>query len=182
MSIAVLADRLEIALTDLNFEWSLVQMRQVVDYWYDGKSIYDMAELLNREPDEIILLIVDFARGRVLPPRPYGLNANKRISIKRTHLKCKKDNLRRFVQDSPVYIPFIEKNFVWNDSEIKRFREMWEANESIICISEELNRDIDEVLFLVMDQASRDFIQPRRNGLLGKDATEHDLIRQRLPF
>lgn len=109
MSVAVLADRLEIALTDLNFEWSLVQMRQVVDYWYDGKSIYDMAELLNRKPDEIILLIVDFARGRVLPPRPYGLNANKRISIKRTHLKGKKDNLRRFVQDSPVYIPFIEK-------------------------------------------------------------------------
>lgn len=33
MSVAVLADRLEIALTDLNFEWSLVQMRQVVDYW-----------------------------------------------------------------------------------------------------------------------------------------------------
>nr|WEY97706.1 hypothetical protein P5641_08065 [Bacillus subtilis]WEY99816.1 hypothetical protein P5634_19200 [Bacillus subtilis]WGE05063.1 hypothetical protein P5640_23405 [Bacillus subtilis] len=58
MSVAVLADRLEIALTDLNFEWSLVQMRQVVDYWYDGKSIYDMAELLNRKPDEIILLIV----------------------------------------------------------------------------------------------------------------------------
>lgn len=100
MSVAVLADRLEIALTDLNFEWSLVQMSQVVDYWYDGKSIYDMAELLNRKPDEIILLIVDFARGRVLPPRPYGLNANKRISIKRTHLKGKKDNLRRFVQDS----------------------------------------------------------------------------------
>lgn len=59
---------------------------------------------------------------------------------------------------------------------------MWEANDSIICISEQLNRDIDEVLFLVMDQASRDFIQPRMNGLLGKDATEHDLIRQRLPF
>lgn len=36
MSIAALADRLEIALVDLNFEWSLVQMRQVVDYWYDG--------------------------------------------------------------------------------------------------------------------------------------------------
>ncbi|MFZ4847404.1 hypothetical protein ACOYX7_17260 [Enterococcus casseliflavus] len=182
MSVAILADRLEIALTDLNFEWSLVQMRQVVDYWYDGKSIYDMAELLNRKPDEIILLIVDFARGRVLPPRPYGLNANKRISIKRMHLRSKKENLRRFVQDSPVYIPFIEKNFVWNDSEIKRFREKWAANESIICISEEFNRDIDEVLFLVMDQAGRDFIQPRRNGLLGKDATEHDLIRQRLPF
>ncbi|MEC1268973.1 hypothetical protein P9C27_10550 [Bacillus vallismortis] len=182
MSVAALVDRLEIALVDFNFEWSLVQMRQVVDYWYDGKSIYDMAELLNRKPDEIILLIVDFARGRVLPPRPYGLNANNRIFISKKHLRDKKDNLRRFVQDSPVYIPFIEKNFVWNDWEIKRFRDMWEADDSIIWISKQLNRDIDEVLFLIIDQAGKGFIDPRKNGLLGKDATEHDLIRQRLPF
>ncbi|UHH06544.1 hypothetical protein LUM37_18545 [Bacillus subtilis] len=84
---AVRADRLEIALVDLNFEWSLVQMRQVVDYWYDGKSIYDMVELLNIKPDEIILLIVDFGRGRILPPRPYGLNANKKISIRKQLLE-----------------------------------------------------------------------------------------------
>ncbi|MCX4077529.1 hypothetical protein OQZ55_15130 [Bacillus subtilis] len=179
---AVRADRLEIALVDLNFEWSLVQMRQVVDYWYDGKSIYDMAELLNRKPDEIILLIVDFGRGRILPPRPYGLNANKKISIRKKLMEEKKKSLSRFLKDGPVYIPFLEKNFVWNDWGVKRFREMWGANESIICISKQLNRDIDEVLFLVMDQANRDFIQPRMNGLLGKDATEHDLIRQRLPF
>lgn len=179
---AVRADRLEIALVDLNFEWSLVQMRQVVDYWYEGKSIYDMAKLLNRKPDEIILFIVDFGRGRILLSRPYGLNANNKIPIRKKLLEAKKEGLRRFLKEGPVYIPFLEKNFVWNDWEIKRFREMWEANDSIIWISKQLNRDIDEVLFLVIDQAGKDFIGPRKNGLLGKDATEHDLIRQRLPF
>lgn len=67
------------------------------------------------------------------------------------YLKGKKDNLWWFVQDSLVYILFIEKNFVWNDLEIKWFCEMWEVNEFIICILKQFNRDIDEVLFFVMD-------------------------------
>ncbi|WP_278182405.1 hypothetical protein [Bacillus velezensis] len=68
MSQAVNAEPFELALEDMNYEWSMVQLKKVVQYWHDGKSILDMSELLNRDSDEIILLVMDFARKISCPP------------------------------------------------------------------------------------------------------------------
>ncbi len=66
MSQMVNAERFELALENMNYEWSMVQLQKVVQYWHDGKSILDMSELLNRDSDEIILLVMDFARKNIL--------------------------------------------------------------------------------------------------------------------
>nr|MDH3082516.1 helix-turn-helix domain containing protein [Bacillus subtilis] len=68
------------------------------------------------------------------------------------------------------------------DSEIRLFRELWAANESYLNIAKELKRNEDETLFLIIDQAKKDLIEPRESGLLGKEASEDERNKQKLPF
>ncbi|QHM79221.1 hypothetical protein ABRD05_15015 [Bacillus velezensis] len=182
MSQAVNAEPFELALEDMNYEWSMVQLKKVVQYWHDGKSILDMSELLNRDSDEIILLVMDFARKNILPARKNGLRTNKRIKISEKTMKDKMNRLCYLFEESPVYIPFQELNFMFYDSEIRRFRELWAANESYLNIAKELKRNEDETLFLIIDQAKKDLIESRESGLLGKEASEDERNKQKLPF
>lgn len=180
MNSTVRADRIEIAIENLNYEWSFVQLCKLIDYWYDGKSLYDAAELLKRKPDEVLLLIIDFAKRRVLPHRPYGIGPNARIWISPKMMKDKKNGVRQLFHESPVYIPFIESNFLWYDQEIHKFRALWDRGQSIIKIAKYFKREIEEVLFLVIDQGNKEMIQPRIGGLLGEEATENEKRQFRL--
>ncbi|MCY8025693.1 hypothetical protein [Bacillus sonorensis] len=177
MKMAVRADRLEIALDSLNYEWSYVQLCKLIDYWYDGKSLYDAADLLKRNPDELLILIVDLAKRRILPHRPYGIGPNARIWISPKMMKEKKNGVRQLFRESPVYISFIENNFLWYDQEIHKFRALWNQGQSIIKMAKIFKREIEEVLFLVIDQGNKEMIRPRNGGLLGEDATENEKRR-----
>lgn len=63
-----------------------------------------------------------------------------------------------------------ELNFVWDKTEIRDFRVMWDEGKSIRQMAEALERDPDEVLILAIDQSKRELIQPRDGGLLGRMA------------
>jgi hypothetical protein len=176
-------DRIEIALEDVNFEWSIVQLRKVLTYWFEGRSIRDMSELLKRSMDELILLIVDLAKKRILPHRSNGLGPCEAISISKDKFALKEKRIREeLLEDGPVYVVFQEKNFIWYEYEIKHFLTMWEEDESIIKIAEFFRREIEEVLFLVLNSAKEDLIVPRHSGLLGKEASERERKRHRINF
>ncbi|TWM97925.1 hypothetical protein [Bacillus licheniformis] len=174
MKKTVRSDRLEIALDNLNYEWSYVQLCKLIDYWYDGKSLFDAADLLKRKPDEVMIIIVDFAKRRILPRRPYGIGPNARIWISPQMMKVKKNGLRKLFSESPVYIPFIENNFIWYSREILKFRALWNQGQSIIKMAKTFKREIEEVLFLVIDQGNKEMIHPRNGGLLGEEASEKE--------
>lgn len=174
--------RLEIALEDMNFEWTLVQMRNSLKYWYEGRSIREMSVLLKRPLEELLLLIVDFAKKRILPHRSNGLGPCEAILISKKDFELKKKRIRELLEDGPVYIVFLESNFLWYESEIKQFQCMWEKGESIVDISESFMREIEEVLFLTIHSAKQGLIAPRESGLLGKEASEHERKRQGIYF
>ncbi|MCY9225540.1 hypothetical protein MOF11_10825 [Bacillus haynesii] len=174
------ADRLEIALDNLNYEWSYVQLCKLIDYWYDGKSLYDASDLLRRKPDELLILIVDLAKRRILPHRPYGIAANPRIWIGPQRMITKKNGVRQLFIESPVYIPFLENNFIWYEQELYKFKDLWNRGQSIIKIAKSFKREIEELLFLVIDQGNKGMIQPRNGGLLGEEASEQE--KRRLKF
>ncbi|KMM58271.1 hypothetical protein ACH95_14155 [Bacillus glycinifermentans] len=180
MKMAARADRLEIALDNLNYEWSYVQLCKVIDYWYDGKSLYDAADLLNRNPDELLILIVDLAKRTILPHRRNGIGPNERICIFPSRMKAKKNGLRQLFVDSPVYIPFLDNNFIWYNSDILKFRVLWNNGQSIIKMAKVFKREIEEVLFLVIDQGNKEMIRPRNGGLLGAEASENEKRQFRL--
>ncbi|WP_258729602.1 hypothetical protein [Bacillus atrophaeus] len=181
MNHAVRADRLEFVLENMNFEWSIVQLRQVIDYWFEGKSIYDMSDLLKREIDELVILIVDMAKRRILLERPRGLRACGNIAITDKEMALKKSRVRHLFEDSPVYIPFIESNLLWYERDLIQFRKLWSEGQSIVEIAEYFGRNIEEIMFPILDQCRKELIEPREGGLLGKEATADDLIRQSFP-
>ncbi|ALC80424.1 hypothetical protein [Bacillus gobiensis] len=175
-------DRLEIALEDTNFEWSLVQMRKTLTYWYEGRSIREMSELLIRPLEELLLLIVDFAKQRILPHRSNGLGPCEAIWISKNDFELKNKRIRELLKDGPVYIVFLESNFLWYEYEIKQFQCMWDKGESIVDISESFMREIEEVLFLTIHSAKQGLIDPRESGLLGKEASDRERKCQGIYF
>ncbi|MCS1351176.1 helix-turn-helix domain-containing protein [Mechercharimyces sp. CAU 1602] len=57
---------LYVALEDLDFVWDEAEVPQVVEMWRDGQSLHDIAKTLDRDPDEVTLLVMDLARqGRI---------------------------------------------------------------------------------------------------------------------
>jgi len=60
-----------------------------------------------------------------------------------------------------------EINFIWDEKEVERFRELWRSDLSIEKISEELNRPVNDVAILVFDQSIKRRIDPRKGGLMG---------------
>lgn len=77
-----------------------------------------------------------------------------------------------------TYIACEEYDFTWDEKEVARFRELWRAGVSIPDIAKELNRHENEVIFLVVDQAEKVRIKPRKGGALGKGVSLHEIVER----
>ncbi|QDH23489.1 helix-turn-helix domain containing protein [Saccharibacillus brassicae] len=68
---------------------------------------------------------------------------------------------------SEIHIACEDYDFAWTDKQVQRFLEMWRSGLTIRQIAEHFDRDPDEVVLLVMDQAKLGNINPRPGGILG---------------
>lgn len=66
-----------------------------------------------------------------------------------------------------IYIALENLNFLWDEDEVFKFREMWEEGLSLPAIAKELKRKQNEVAVLILDQAEKGKIQPRKGGVWG---------------
>lgn len=64
-----------------------------------------------------------------------------------------------------IYIALEEANFIWDERDVIRFREMWEKNMSLSDMAKALRRHQAEVALLVIDQADKYMIGNRSIGL-----------------
>lgn len=55
---------------DFHWEWALEEKRAVVAGWRKGASVWALAEQLKRDPDELMLLLIDLSRRGKIKPRP----------------------------------------------------------------------------------------------------------------
>ena len=69
-----------------------------------------------------------------------------------------------------IYIALEFLDFVWCESDVRRFEQMWKQGMSVLEIADELGRDVDEVIVLAIDRAKLKKIKPRPGGLLGEQA------------
>lgn len=59
-------DKKIIILENLNFQWRVEEIDQVKKMWSDGVEFKEIIKLLNRDGDEIFLLLLHLARiGRI---------------------------------------------------------------------------------------------------------------------
>ncbi|MFJ5965160.1 hypothetical protein [Bacillus sp. NPDC093026] len=163
-----------IILEDFNFEWTIVALKRFLDYWYEGRSVDEMAELFNRPSEEVLLLMIDFSKRGKIKERPNGVGANDPMYIKKSVMSSKKRELRKLFEDQPVYYACPNSDFIWDEKDIILFRQMWQDHEPIRHIANRLARKIDDILLLIIDQAELGKIEPRKGGALGKEYKQHE--------
>lgn len=60
-----------------------------------------------------------------------------------------------------------DMNFIWEQSDLREVKKMWEMNFSIIYMAEYFDRDPDEILLALIHLAKDDRIKSRIYGLRG---------------
>ncbi|PEJ14340.1 helix-turn-helix domain containing protein [Bacillus toyonensis] len=80
------------------------------------------------------------------------------MSVASNHEALKESRLK-------IYIALEEANFIWDERDVIRFREMWNQGVSLPEMAEELRRHHAEVALLVIDQADKYLIENRPIGL-----------------
>lgn len=61
-----------IALEDVNFLWNIRDVKQVEHWWNNGESIWSIGKKLNRDPDEVAILLMDMIRRNLISYREGG--------------------------------------------------------------------------------------------------------------
>ncbi|WP_226570307.1 hypothetical protein [Bacillus stratosphericus] len=158
-----------IILDHVNFEWTIVGLKHFLDYWYEGRSLNEMAELFNRPAEEVLLLMIDFSKRGKIKERPNGVGANDQMYIKKSVMSSKKRELRKLFEEQPVYYACPHSDFIWCETDITAFQKMWEDHEPIRHIANRLARKVDDILLLIIDQAELGKIEPRKGGAFGKE-------------
>ncbi|EJR68622.1 hypothetical protein IIO_00150 [Bacillus cereus VD115] len=64
---------LYIALEELDMFWDEDDVLRVKDAWKNNESVFAIGKKLQRDPDEVALLIMDLARKGTIRNRPVGL-------------------------------------------------------------------------------------------------------------
>ena len=65
-------EELYIALSELDFSWYPGEVEQVARLWRKGLHIAEIAERMERDIDEVAILIMDLARRGIVEPRKNG--------------------------------------------------------------------------------------------------------------
>lgn len=60
-----------------------------------------------------------------------------------------------------------EQRFIWKESELSEFREMWENGDSVVKMARRFDCKEIDIALVAMDQAEKKKIDPRPSGLLG---------------
>jgi len=68
-----------VALEDVNFIWcERTEIPLVEKLWTDGAPIWEIAEQVGRDVDEVAILIMDRVRQGFIKPRPRGAYGRRR--------------------------------------------------------------------------------------------------------
>lgn len=74
-------------------------------------------------------------------------------------------NMGRQTEFNKKYIVLEDENFEWDEVNIKKFREMWNADVDFFEICRALKRKQIQVALLILDQAQAGHIKKREIGL-----------------
>lgn len=143
-----------LATEKFNHDWSREQLVTIVEMWCDGKSVSDISVHLNRDCDELGLLIMDLRELKplLLPFRSHGFEESKPVD-KNSKYKATITRLINASEDG-VYrmFSFLNVNFHWNNTQLSIFNKLWCQKKSIAEIADKLERSAFEVMILIVDK------------------------------
>lgn len=74
---------------------------------------------------------------------------------------------KKKIPENEVYIPLLDMNFQWMPDEVEKVIDMWEKGYHLQLIADEINREGDEVMILLLDLARKSQIEKRENSIWG---------------
>lgn len=73
-------EELYIACEDMDFSWTESEIRQVIQNWKKGVHLAVTAKNMNRDADEVAILIMDLIRQKRIKPRKGGAFGRKQTN------------------------------------------------------------------------------------------------------
>ncbi|AQZ45587.1 hypothetical protein [Paenibacillus larvae] len=61
---------------DIDFMWTLTDIKRIKQMWEQGMSVDDMSQSVSRDPDEVAILIMELFRNGEIKDRPSGARGN----------------------------------------------------------------------------------------------------------
>lgn len=58
---------------DMDFSWSRREVCETIRLWRLGVPYHHIAERINRDPDEVFILLIDLGRRKKIKKRPGGV-------------------------------------------------------------------------------------------------------------
>lgn len=68
-----------------------------------------------------------------------------------------------------IYIALEEQDHIWELEDVLEFDQLWQGGYSIEYIADYFGRKLYEVAILIMDRSLKGNIEPRENGLHGRE-------------
>jgi hypothetical protein len=72
-----------LACEDMNFTWDEVEVLEFEKIWNAGMGLFEIAGKLQRDPDEVAILIIDRSRQRRIKPRLGGIWGDEYFEIRK---------------------------------------------------------------------------------------------------
>ena len=72
-----------LACEDMNFTWDEVEVLKFEGLWKAGLGLFEIADRLRRDPDEVALLIIDRSRQRRIKPRSGGIWGDEYFELRK---------------------------------------------------------------------------------------------------
>lgn len=155
-----------IALEDINYSWSKKSILRVLNLWNAGFSLEFISKDVEREFDEVALLIMDLDHYLFLPR-----SRNIQLSEPLKNLSPRfQGNKKRFFKDlNEEYLVFEQyvDELYWDERDVRKFEKLWNQGYSIKRIAIQVQRTEFEVMLLVMDRCRLRYIAPRPSGREG---------------
>lgn len=155
-----------VALEDIDFTWMKDELELVIKMWNEGRSIFAIAPHLNRDIDELVLLLMDLGDKGLILPRSSGALTSTPIKPNKHKLSLIRGFLNKHKHG---YVVYEQRDFIFDQYQAVTFDQLWNQNLSIQEISKVLRRKNPiETIFLMMDRSRKGKVTSRPFTLDGK--------------
>ncbi|MDR4171189.1 sugar ABC transporter substrate-binding protein [Bacillus nitratireducens] len=143
------AFKVHVVLEEVNFLWDQREVFQFRELWDSNYTLVEISKKFKRKQIEVVALIVDQIDKLKIHKRKMGLGEIGDKSIRNK----KKKEIPPY-----VYIALEEVNFIWNEDDIERFKDLWKKQFSFEDIANRLRRHQIELVALILDQFGLEYM------------------------
>jgi hypothetical protein len=160
-----------IALNELNHYWSPSEVMSVVELWNNGCSTSFIEKEINRQEDEIGLLIMSVNSERLifLPRDHHAIKNTNSVKTDKHYFKRLERFQNTFLKhDYCIFENSTTVDFIWDEDKVLEFDRLWDEGYHIKELRRMLSRrTLLDIAIIAIDRCRKGKIEPRKEGMEG---------------